>query len=319
MSFLADIAGNFAGAMADKRNAIQDVGALVNPIYGLSEVFDGEPVNDSQGGLVSAAKNWMYGITGQTEKTSAYQKQMEREDSAYQRSASDMSLAGLSKFGGVSPASADSYGGSEMKGLSYLSALAQIKNMNIENDVAEYNFDKAKEWGVPTSAVGDFAKYDALSKVLFGKSINSIVGDNGVFGLLGLFGDGNGPFVGVSEDAGKALGESLDLVKDMRPLNAYPYSKPDDFGVFKNNLEKATKNFTGSIQGDYLRHLMKVSVDDLMKYRGFDWDSAAHTVNKWTRSLLCDYPGIDSYMFILHYPESGRSGEGYGGGGGYTW
>lgn len=58
--------------------------------------------------LGQGLKNLWYSWTGQTEKTSAYKAMMEREDTAYQRAASDMEAAGLSKYGGFSQSSSTS-------------------------------------------------------------------------------------------------------------------------------------------------------------------------------------------------------------------
>lgn len=75
---------------------------LPKGVFQIGKSFDVTPFFNELG---NGIKNWWYGFTGQTEKTSAYQAMMEREDTAYQRAAEDMAKAGLSKYAGVNPAS----------------------------------------------------------------------------------------------------------------------------------------------------------------------------------------------------------------------
>lgn len=75
-------------------------------------------------------KNAWYNWTGQTEKTSAYQAMIEREDTAYQRAAEDMEKAGLSKFGGITQASSTSPDSSSdpiTKSIQLASAILDLK------------------------------------------------------------------------------------------------------------------------------------------------------------------------------------------------
>lgn len=92
--------------------------------------------------IVQGLKNVWYTATGQTEKTSAYQAQMAREDSAYQRLAQDMQAAGLSKFniGSGSPQTG-SYGSGAPQMLTMLGALADIKKVSAESRKTESEAD----------------------------------------------------------------------------------------------------------------------------------------------------------------------------------
>lgn len=92
--------------------------------------------------LGAGLRNLWYTFTGQTEKTTAYQAQIAREDSAYQRAAEDMSAAGLSKYQGISGASTGSYGDGVPKGLQYISALMDLKAKKVGMDATQAGIQK---------------------------------------------------------------------------------------------------------------------------------------------------------------------------------
>lgn len=127
-----------------------------------------EPASEIFNSIGTGIKNWWYKNTGQSHLTSEYQYEKQLADTAYQRAAQDMAAAGLSKFGGVTPASSPSPKSGQGL-LATAMAGQQLKSQILSNKTDKWNLKKAKEWGVPTSAVGDFAKYDAVSKFLFGK------------------------------------------------------------------------------------------------------------------------------------------------------
>lgn len=70
----------------------------VAPLEHTAQAYD-ELKNSSFGqDLLTGLKNWWYNFTGQTEKTSAYQAQLEQEKHKIQTLADDMEAAGLSKY-----------------------------------------------------------------------------------------------------------------------------------------------------------------------------------------------------------------------------
>lgn len=148
-----------------------------------SKEFESRTVADE---ISIGLENWWHQNTGQAYLTPDYQHEEKLANTAYQRAAADMELAGLSKFGGVTPAGSPSpKSGNGL--LATAMSLAQLRGQNLQNKENAYNFKKAKEWGVPTSAVGEFAKYDAAAKMLFGKSISDMVGDDGLIGMIKSF------------------------------------------------------------------------------------------------------------------------------------
>ncbi|QCS36619.1 minor capsid protein [Capybara microvirus Cap3_SP_539] len=79
-------------------------------------------------------------LSGQSNLTDAYQAQMLREDTAYQRAAEDMRNAGLSKFGNVSQSSSSSsaaYGQNKnllSEGMSFISGLLSMEKAQADID-----------------------------------------------------------------------------------------------------------------------------------------------------------------------------------------
>lgn len=188
-------------------------------------------------------ENWWYKNTGQAHLTSEYQHEEMLANTAYQRAASDMEAAGLSKFGGVNPASSPSpKSGNGL--LATAMAAAQLKSQLLDNKEHNYNLKKAKEWGVPTSAVGDFAKWDALSTMLFGKSVKDFAGEGGFFNRIldffGGLGNGSGSDSGSDSpifepDVGATLDTMQHMMKDFAPLQPV-YVSP--LGSVKSNVYK---------------------------------------------------------------------------------
>lgn len=96
-------------------------------------------VDDIGAGLKNAFYTW----TGQTEKTSAYQAMMEREDNAIQRQVADLKAAGLSKYGqSLSGASSGSLGDGAPKALQYISALMDLKAKKVGIDAEQAGIKK---------------------------------------------------------------------------------------------------------------------------------------------------------------------------------
>lgn len=87
-------------------------------------------------------RNLWYTLTGQTEKTSAYQAMTEREDSANQRAAEDLAKAGLSKYGHFTPSSTGSLGDGVPKGLQYVAALMDLKAKKVGIDAEQAGIKK---------------------------------------------------------------------------------------------------------------------------------------------------------------------------------
>lgn len=93
--------------------------------------------------VATGLENLYYSATGQTEKTTAFQTQMEREDSAMQRLAADYSAAGLSKFGiSGNGSSTGSYGDGVPKGLQYANAIMDLKSKKVGLDATQAGIKK---------------------------------------------------------------------------------------------------------------------------------------------------------------------------------
>ncbi|QCS36335.1 minor capsid protein [Capybara microvirus Cap3_SP_188] len=90
--------------------------------------------------LPNGVENVYNVLSGQSHLTDAYQAQMLREDTAYQRAAQDMQAAGLSKFGGVSQAassSSASYGQNKnllSEGMTFISGLLSMEKAQADID-----------------------------------------------------------------------------------------------------------------------------------------------------------------------------------------
>lgn len=197
-----------------------------------------EPGRQVLNEIGTGLQNWWYKNTGQAHLTSEYQHEEELANTAYQRAAEDMQKAGLSKFGGVNPASSPS----PKSGQGLLAtALAgqQLKGQILSNKENSHNLKIAKKWNIPTSATGEVAKYDAISKFLFGKGIMDMVGDDGLMGLLKGFFSGSGkPGEPDVEPSGSVAGAAADAVQavstDSAPILEPVYSSIfGDSDVFK--------------------------------------------------------------------------------------
>lgn len=213
------------GFLSDAGNWIYD--NVISPV--------GDWWNDTiQPGL----ENWWYKNTGQAHLTTEYQHEEELANSAYQRAAEDMQKAGLSKFGGVNPASSPSpKSGSGL--LATAMAGAQLKGQLLSNKEERHNISIAKKWGIPTSATGEVAKYDAACKFLFGKSIMDMVGQDGLMGLIqSWLGKGSGDSGATPPGdpvAGSAAVDVLQHVnQDLSPIVEPVYSSIfGDSNVYK--------------------------------------------------------------------------------------
>lgn len=143
-----------------------------------------------------------YNFTGRSYLTPDAQHREQREDTAIQRAAADTEAAGLSKFGGVSPA--DSSGGSN--GLTALDAIQQlqsIKQNNLNLKEAKYNLDMSKRLGIRTGDNNEVSKAASIVKLLLGYDVADI-GDHGILGMIfpKLFGGStNGSVTGAAADA----------------------------------------------------------------------------------------------------------------------
>lgn len=137
---------------------------MSDPLFSFE--YDPNVVTDFLNDAWTGAKNAWYNLTGQPEKTSTYKHFEEREDSAYQRAAADMSAAGLSKYQGVSPAGSSSAGQSDP--VAKAMETQQLKSMKIANAEAEHDLDIAKQLGIRSGDTNYAAKWAELGNVLFG-------------------------------------------------------------------------------------------------------------------------------------------------------
>lgn len=248
MSFISNIKMLFDDANALK-NGDTTVQQLIDSGKGYSE-YNPTPIEQVIEGVEefghefsNAVENWVYKNTGQAHKTDEYIHEEELANSAYQRAAKDMQLAGLSKYGGLSGASSPSPSpGSGL--LSTAIALQNLKSQKLAFDESRYNFNKAKEWGVPTNSVDQFAKYDALCKVLFGKPLTDYLDENegGLIGMLQkLIGGQPDPLASAGEVDPSPVNEgayvdqaqhAIDTVLRLDPTKAHTapiYLKLSDF------------------------------------------------------------------------------------------
>lgn len=113
-------------------------------------------------------KNAWYDLTGQTEKTSYYQaqveredqliaEQQEREDTAYQRQVADMKAAGLSMYGASGGGAASSAGGSSAvrsgsDSISKIAAMIDMKKAMAEIGNVQANTNKTNAEAAATTA-----------------------------------------------------------------------------------------------------------------------------------------------------------------------
>lgn len=179
MSFLNNLVKGMVGNVT-KNVVTPAVSSMNNSRHFLGNFFQG---------IGNGLQNWWYKSTGQSHLTSEYQHEEELANTSYQRAAADMEAAGLSKFYGISGASSPSpQSGSGL--LATAMALQNLKAGSLAIDEQSYNLKKAKAWGVPTSSVDQFAKYDALAKVLFGKPLTDFSDDGGLLSYLQKFFDG---------------------------------------------------------------------------------------------------------------------------------
>lgn len=286
-------------------------------------------------------KNWWYANTGRAYLTDDAKHAEEREDTAYQRGAADMEAAGLSKYAGVTPAESSSYASQGPGLLSSAMALQNLRSASISNREAAYNFDKAQEWGVPTTSVDQVAKYDALAKVLFGKSIHDIVGEGGLFGAL--FGDNSGSsgpsdsptsdginqgaysdqaervFTTMSQLSGGRIPFAPSLIDPRKGLDIPTTSSgsPEVLGhdqfEMDNNILRSYRDSLWDMLGSYavgqprglsINKICSYYSDQLVK-EGFDKDHARELVSSWAKQDMYDlgysFDSKDKLWYHDHY------------------
>lgn len=216
--------------------------------------------------VATGLDNWWKKTTGQAHLTSEYMHEEELANTAYQRAAKDMEAAGLSKFGGVNPASSPSpKSGNGL--LSTMMAATQLKGAMLDNKKTSYDFKKAKEWGVPTSAVGDFAKYDALSKFLFGKPLHDIVGEDGLIGLIrGLFPSSDQGGDLVDSVTGSVATDAVQSILKSDVDDGSGFLEPVNYLGENKSLENVLVPKTAFIASPEAIEGLKVSLGDKLHY-----------------------------------------------------
>lgn len=287
------------------------------------------------GDIGTGIKNWWYSQTGRSYLTDDYQHEEQLANTSYQRAVEDMEKAGLSKFYGVSGASSPSTNpGSGL--LSTALALQQLKAGKVAIDEQSWNLDKAKDWGVPTTAVDQFAKWDALAKLLFGGSVDDITDGGGLITKLYNLITGGSP---VSGSAATDAAQSV-LSTEANGFTPQPRSSSDASGPYAEVFDQFSHNINTFVKGNYgkyvpkdvtithdhIRDVMKGALNSLMVDYDLPFDSAAKIVNSWTLKMLGNWQGIVYDLFITgsEIPSSVPSstsvpGGGFGGGGGFTW
>lgn len=235
-----------------------------------------EPVYNAVSSVGTGLENWWYKLTGQTEKTSAYQAQIQREnellarqeareDSAYQRAVNDMQSAGLSKYG-ASPASSGSYhtgvsGVSDPIGeLSNLQSL-QSQALNIEE--RKHNLHLSQLLGIRTDDKNYAAKWAELGNVLFGFDPTKVEGGviPYIFRLLSGQENDSSPSTSSSLD-GSSSGRKKFIVHEADSSDIFHF--PWEEKSLRNSLP-----FSEVLQGATWDQLNSVK-KDMEKLQGMD-------------------------------------------------
>lgn len=154
-----------------------------NPVVKETDAFQ------SDGSVSPWLKNIWYKLTGQEEKTSAYQAKVEREnelldrqeareDTAYQRAVQDMMAAGLSKYGATPAASGSYRTGVDAKSdpIGSLSAIQNLQANSVAIQEAKHNLDISERLGIRTDDNNYAAKWAEIGNVLFGFDPTSVDG-----------------------------------------------------------------------------------------------------------------------------------------------
>lgn len=213
-----------------------------------------------------------YNFTGRSYLTPDAQHREQREDTAIQRAAADTEAAGLSKYGGVSPA--DSSGGAN--GLTALDAIQQlqsIKQNSLNLKETKYNLDMSKKLGIRTGDTNELSKAASIVKLLLGYD----VGDVGEHGLLGMLfpkifgGSTNGAITGAAADT---LGAAA-----TNPLTtSYGLAIPDTYDRSRVAHQVVTGN--ASLE-DFSRAYQKVALAGLN-----DLGDGKYKLNEYGISVL---------------------------------
>lgn len=213
-----------------------------------------------------------YNFTGRSYLTPDAQHREQREDTAIQRAAADTEAAGLSKFGGVSPA--DSSGGAN--GLTALDAIQQlqsIKQNNLNLKEAKYNLDMSKRLGIRTGDTNEVSKAASIVKLLLGYDVSDI-GEHGLLGMIfpKLFGGStNGAITGAAADS---LGAAA-----TNPLTtSYGLAIPDTYDRSRVAHQVVTGN--ASLE-DFSRAYQKVALVGLDNI-----GDGKYKLNEYGRSIL---------------------------------
>ena len=221
--------------------------------------------------IKTGAKNWWYKLTGQEEKTSTYQAQIQREnelldrqeareDSAMQRGVADAIAAGLSKYSAV-PATSGSYRtgvSGQSDPIGSLGKIQQLQANALGISEERHNLEISKKLGIRTDDPNYASKWSTLGNVLFGFDPAKVEGGviPYVFQKIGAF----------FEKGSSGDGDS--------PSAEHSTQSPDDWvGSFHFSWEKnALRNsipFSEALAGatyDQLKHVKT----EVSKLRGLD-------------------------------------------------
>lgn len=172
-------------------------------------------------------------MTGNAHLTPEAQHAEEREDTINQRTATDMMLAGLSKFG-MSGSSAGA--SSHANGLTMLDMIGKAQQIQAQAQSLKemkYNLGVSKRLGIRTGDKNSLGQLTSIAKALFGLDLSDIP-DEGIIPyfvniLKGAGATGNGSTVGAAADAAGATAstgaratDAADATKVSKPL----YNEP---------------------------------------------------------------------------------------------
>lgn len=145
--------------------------------------------------------------TGNAHLTPENQHAEEREDSVNQRTAEDMTLAGLSKYGFGGTAVGTSNASNGLTLLDAIGKAQQISAGALEMKERAYNLKTSKRLGIRTSDKNSLGQLTSLAKALFGLDLSDIPDEGIIPALFNAFKEsfGNGSLTGSVADFGGAM------------------------------------------------------------------------------------------------------------------
>lgn len=270
--------------------------------------------------LGEGLQNAFYDLMGQTEKTSFYQAQVEREDeliarqeeredTAYQRQVADMKAAGLSMYGASGGGAASSAGGSSSvhsgsDSISKIAAMIDMRKAMAEIGNVEANTNKTNaEAAATTAGVERDDKYYVLAEQKQAAELVKMDFDNKLTQQM------------TAESAQKVIAsvqtqareeaksvydvllKSADLQLKNKDINSYDERKEAELAVKRTSAAlNFEKSITESKQREYIDQQMKESEERIKKYLAEVLHLDAETLQ-----LGMDYALAELKLEIMNY------------------